>query len=210
MHCALDSNLQARTNITTTFDTKNQKCVVCTPPSHSALKSRGGGPVVLVGSDQCFPACLPVDDGEECIRIFRVEDGSLLEVTHALADAIGSTGIQDGTVFLLGSVSHFSKSGTQQYITDWVRNRLWLRSRFGEKCMVLHLFPVSVQGICGKSTVRSIIESLHWVMSLNDTEAVLPAWTQRLMSRWCLRGGGTALTVSHPCHKRLREALSSL
>ena len=131
-------------------------------------------------------------------------------MTYALADAIVNTSIQDGTVFLLGSVSHLSKSGTQQYITDWVRSRLWLRSRFGEKCMVLHLFPVSVQGICGKSTVRSIIESLHWVMSLNDTEAVLPAWTQRLMSRWCLRGGGTALTVSHPCHKRLREALSSL
>ena len=81
MHCALDSNLQARTNITTIFDTKNHKCAVCTPPGHSALKSRGGGPVVLIGSDQCFPACLPVDDREECIRIVRVEveDGSLFK-----------------------------------------------------------------------------------------------------------------------------------
>ena len=175
MHCALDSNLQARTNITTIFDTKNHKCAVCTPPGHSALKSRGGGPVVLIGSDQCFPACLPVDDREECIRIVRVEveDGSLLEVTYALADAIVNTSIQDGTVFLLGSVSHLSKSGTQQYITDWIRSRLWLRNRFGEKCMVLHLFPVSAQGISSKCTVRSIIELLHWVMSLNDTEAVL-------------------------------------
>ena len=130
---------------------------------------------MLIGSDQCFPACLPVDDREECIRIVRVEveDGSLLEVTYALADAIVNTSIQDGTVFLLGSVSHLSKSGTQQYITDWIRSRLWLRNRFGEKCMVLHLFPVSAQGISSKCTVRSIIELLHWVMSLNDTEAVL-------------------------------------
>ena len=86
---------------------------------------------MLIGSDQCFPACLPVDDREECIRIVRVEveDGSLLEVTYALADAIVNTSIQDGTVFLLGSVSHLSKSGTQQYITDWIRSRLWLRNR---------------------------------------------------------------------------------
>ena len=39
--------------------------------------------------------------------------------------------------------------------------------------MVLPLVPVMVQGIHGKSIVRSLLESLHWFTSLKDTEAVL-------------------------------------
>ena len=129
--------------------------------------------MVLVGSDQCFPACLPAGDGEECIRVVRVEDGSLQEVTYALADAIGSTDLHQGTIFLIGSVTYLSTVGTQQYITDWVRSRWWLKNRFGESCKVLPLVPVAVQGIGGMSTVRSILETLHWFASLKDTEAIL-------------------------------------
>ena len=95
-----------------------------------------------MGPDQAFPACLPETDGNECVRITRVEDGSL----HALADAIGGTALVKGTVFLIGLLSHLSTVGTGQYITDWVRTRHWLRTRFGEHCMVLPLLPVLVQG----------------------------------------------------------------
>ena len=70
--CQVGSNLQARTTVSSTFDQKAKKCGVCFPTGHPALKSRGDGPVVLVGSDQCFPACLPVVDGGECLRVVRV------------------------------------------------------------------------------------------------------------------------------------------
>ena len=110
--------------------------------------------------------------GNECVRIIRVEDGSLQEIVHALADAIGGAALVKGTVFLIGSLSHLSTVGTGQYITDWVRTRHWLRSRFGEHCMVLPLLPVLVQG-GGMSTVRSVIETLHSFAALNATEAVL-------------------------------------
>ena len=103
----------------------------------------------------------------------RVENGSLLEVTHALADAIGNNPIHSTTVFMLGSVTHLSTTGTQQYITDWVRSRWWLKNRFGEKCMVLPLMPVPVMGLAGRSTVRALLESLNWFSALKDTEAVL-------------------------------------
>ena len=175
MHYVYESSLQARTIKTASFDTKTKKCVMCTPHSHKALKARGGGRwcCLALTNDHCFPSCLPAGDRDERIRVVRVEDGSLQEVTHALANAIGNTIIHVGTVFILGSVSHLSKTGTQRYITDWVRSRWWLRSRYGEKCMVLPLVPVSMQGVSSKSTVRCLIETLHWFMSLKDTEAVL-------------------------------------
>ena len=103
----------------------------------------------------------------------RVENDSLLEVTHALADAIGNNPIHSTTIFMLVSVTHLSTTGTQQYITDWVKSRWWLKNRFGEKCMVLPLVPVPVMGLAGRSTVRALLESLNWFSALKDTEAVL-------------------------------------
>ena len=143
-------------------------------------------------------ASLPVVSGEECIRVVWVEDGSLLEVTHALADAIGTATLKKGIIFLIGSLTHLSTVGTQQYITDWVRSRWWLKNRFGENCMVLPLVPVSVQGITGKSTVRSLLESLHWFMSLKDTETVL---VNGIMEGFCTKflactGIGTGTSTS--------------
>ena len=105
--------------------------------------------MVLVGSNQCFLASLPQTYGGECLRIVRVEDGSLQEVLHAPADSIGDAELPDGTVFMLRSLSHLGRVGTAQYLTDWVRSRWWLKNRFGEKSLVVLLVPVPIQGIRG-------------------------------------------------------------
>ena len=146
LHCHIEHNLRDRLSKCFSFDPQARKCDTCPSGGHAALKAAKGGPVAIVGADQAFPACLPETDGNECVRITRVEDGSLQEIVHALADAIGGTALVKGTVFLIGSLSHLSTVGTGQYITDWVRTRHWLRTRFGEHCMVLPLLPVLVQG----------------------------------------------------------------
>ena len=63
--------------------------------------------------------------------------------------------------------------GTTQYLTDWVRSRWWLKNRFGEQCLVVPLVLVPVQGIRGGGPIRSLLDSLSWFTSLNDTEAIL-------------------------------------
>ena len=75
MHCIMEHDLKNKVNKTLSFDPRTKKCAVCAPSGHPALVAGEGGPVVLVGADQCFPACLPVVTGEECIRVVRVEDG---------------------------------------------------------------------------------------------------------------------------------------
>ncbi len=52
------------------------------PDSHSALVSREGGktPITLVLSDQSFPPIVDGGEGENCVRILRIEDGSLGEI----------------------------------------------------------------------------------------------------------------------------------
>ena len=149
LQCMLVHDLRERLNKSLSFDPDKKVCAVCAVGGHPAFVNAAGGPVVLVGSDQCFPAALPCTDDGECLRIVRVEDGSLQEVLHALADSIGDSKLPDGTVFMLGSVSHLGRVGTAQYLTDWVRSRWWLKNRFGEKCLVVPLVPVPIQGIRG-------------------------------------------------------------
>jgi hypothetical protein len=58
-----------------------------------------GGPVVLVVSDQNFPACVPARTaGKECLRIIRCEDSSLQDLTHALLDTIGKARLPRNSV----------------------------------------------------------------------------------------------------------------
>ena len=83
---------------------------------------------MLVAADQSFPACVPSPDAGECLQVVRVEDGSLQEVIHALADAVRSGTLVKSTVIALGSISHLAEVGSAQYITDWVRSRHWLKA----------------------------------------------------------------------------------
>ena len=173
LRCHISHNLKERTSTSHSFDTRKKNCTSCVSGAHAALAGGSGQPIVCVAADQSFPACVPATDTNECIRVVRVEDGSLQEVIHALADAVGTSKIGIGTVIALGSISHLAEVGTAQYITDWVRSRIWLKSRLGEHIAVIPLIPILSNGWDGRSTVRSLIEVLHWFMSLGDTEAVL-------------------------------------
>jgi hypothetical protein len=169
-----EHNLRSRISTTTSFDPKTKLCRVCLGGAHAALAGSDGQPIVFAASDQNFPACVPArTTGKDCIRIVRVEDGSLQEITHALADAIGTGKLVHGTVIMLGSATHMANVGTEHYLTDWVRSRWWLRERFGHDKIILPLVPILVGGLTGRSTVRALVESLTWFSALSATEAVL-------------------------------------
>ena len=173
LRCNILHNTRDRTTTSASFDISKKTCNTCVSGVHGALAGRGGLPVVFAAADQSFPACVPAADNGECIRVVRVEDGSLQEIIHALADAIGNSKLGTGTVVALGSVSHLAEVGSAQYITDWVRSRHWLKSRFGDTLIVVPLIPVLSGGWEGRSTVRALLEVLHWFLSVSDTEAVL-------------------------------------
>jgi len=196
----LEHNLQARINKSLSFDARTKQCNTCPAGGHGALESGGGGPVALVASDQCFPACVPAfEQGKECVRVVRVEDGSLQTITHALADAIGSTGLKEGTVILLGSASHLSVVGTGQYISDWVRSRHWLQNRFSGKVTVLPLAPISSMALEGRSLCRALVEVGAWFDALSATEAALMKGINNLILA-PLRGGSGTWADVRQCH----------
>jgi hypothetical protein len=103
---ALATILPANKTFPALFDPRDLSCVVCSD-SHSALVSREGGktPITLVLSDQSFLPIIEGGKGENCVRILRVEDGSLGEIVD-LALEMFPKGIPGNSVVLLGSRTH--------------------------------------------------------------------------------------------------------
>ena len=162
-----------RLNKTLSFDPDSLMCVTCAMGKHPALKSDAGGRIVLVGTDQCFPACSPSGDGGESMRIVRVEDGTLQDIMYTLADVVGSNKLEDGSVILLGSTSYLGEVGTAQYLSDWCKSRWWLKTRLGEGCHIIPLVPVPATDVKGVGLVRALLETLTWFGAQNATETVL-------------------------------------
>jgi hypothetical protein len=129
------------------------QCLAC-ETGHSYRDSIGAGiPIVLVLSDQAFPAILPASDGN-CIVIVRVEDGLLSEIDSAFSDLfaeflIPGGGLPRGSLIMIGSLSHLGTRGLDSYAGDLCGTISSLSARAGPSVEVVPFVPVPVAGIGG-------------------------------------------------------------
>ncbi len=77
----------------------------------------GGVRQTFVLSDQNFSPALPCTEGE-CLKIIRVEIGSLAEIVTCFLDVMKGKGIPTGSVALLCSVAHLQMRGVAGYMSD--------------------------------------------------------------------------------------------
>jgi len=159
-------------NVSCSFEKAGMTCVVCPTGTHSVLEGKDDRPVVFAIADQNFSANLPAKDGKDCIRVLRVEDGSLREITGEFVSLIGKKKIPAGSVVLLGSLTQLEKDGTAQYIEDWHGCRKWIKDDLGE-LMVLPLIPIPVTAITDRATIRSLLEFFAWFDDMPEAESKL-------------------------------------
>jgi hypothetical protein len=159
-------------NVSCSFETTGMTCVVCPTGTHGVLEGKDDHPVVFAIADQNFSASLPAKDGKDCIRVLRVEDGSLREITGEFVSAVGKKRIPAGSVVLLGSLSQLEKDGTAQYIEDWHGCRKWIKDDLGD-LMVLPLIPIPVAAVTDRATIRSMLEFFAWFEDMPEAESKL-------------------------------------
>jgi hypothetical protein len=147
-------------NVSCSFNPRSGLCYTCLGEPHRAWES-DGAPVAVVLSDQSFPANVPSADGVECLRVMRVEDGSLHELTSELLQVLKRNMVVHGMVIMLGSLSQLGKYGTAWYAGEWIKNRNLLKRELGDVLVVPLLPLVSVSGV-GRHVVRSLLEFLNW------------------------------------------------
>ncbi len=82
------------------FDPISGRCYTCLNGDHRAWVARDGGPICVVLSDQHFPANIPADSDGECMRILRIENGTLTEIFDELLRLVPKEGLPKGSVIL--------------------------------------------------------------------------------------------------------------
>jgi hypothetical protein len=165
------SNIDKRLNSSASF-TPDGTCHTCLSGKHAAWIGKDKQPIVVAASDQHFPANLPADGPGDCIRILRIENGSLREITSELIRMVPSSGLCPGSVVLLGAPAQLGVVSAEAYAADWKFCRNWLKNDLGE-IIVLPLMPVSANGISDRKIIRSIIDLSAWLESLPDPELKL-------------------------------------
>jgi len=165
-------NTDRGVNVSSSFNPRSRLCFTCLRDPHPALKGGEDEAVTFVLCDQYFPANVPGMDGGECLRVVRVEDGTLQEMVLELTIMIGRGGLAPGTTIMLGSLTQMGTDGTAVYTAEWQKARNKLKRELGE-VTVLPFLPILGEDKAGPHLVRTLLEFLSWYDDLEDPEAVL-------------------------------------
>ena len=164
---------EKKINITTSFDPSTLICSNCCNGSHRVLNRSGNhgpsstGPACFVLSDQCFPAALPSSGIGECLKIIRVEDGSLEDLVTTFMRLTRGCDVTIGTVVLISSINHLGRVGPAAYAEDLVSAISEIRAAFGGQVRAVHGFPMACHVIEDSMTIRGLLEIEAWLKSVD-------------------------------------------
>jgi hypothetical protein len=159
----------------------NWTCLVCEQHRDKpALRLRGeagcGETQAIILSDQNFPAVLPVNSTEQCFKIIRIENGSLLELVDELLNMIGNRRVPAGSIVLLHSPTHLANVGLTAYVADLLRATKMIQDRLGKETRVAPAPPLLLAGCGDSSTIRELYEFTAWAADYyRETDCYLEA-----------------------------------
>ncbi len=110
-------------------------------------------PLVVVLTDQAFPPILPARENK-CVVVFRVEDGYLSEIKNSFRDIFAeflrpNGSLPNGSVILIGSLSHMGSRGLGGYAADLVSCISSLVAMVGAGTEVISAVLVPLAGWAG-------------------------------------------------------------
>jgi len=111
------------------FNPANMVCEGCEKRGKHSLI--GKDPMILVATDQNFPATLYSADEKACIAVMRVEHGTMKEISFAVADMQDGVEVPMGSIILVGSVSDLDSQGVSGYSEELARTMRILSEKLG-------------------------------------------------------------------------------
>ncbi len=147
-------------------------CHTCLSGEHDAWIGEHDQPVLIVAADQHFPANLPTDGDGECIRVLRIENGSLAKIAKELTSLAPSKGLLPGTVVMLGAPQQLAVVSAEFYAAEWKKVRNHLKMDLGD-ITVLPLIPLSATGFTDSRIIRGLIDLSAWLSDMEEHELKL-------------------------------------
>jgi hypothetical protein len=189
-------------NVSCSFDPATMTCSGCKERGvHSMVRGDRGEPVVLVFTDQNFPAVLYSEDKEQCIGVVRAEHGTIREIGFMVTDMLDGVTLAPGSVILVGSVSDLAKQGVSGYSEELARTVRILREKQGPNAQVGILPPILLGGVNSFNLLRGIVEMESWVERLEGGEGALLQRTRAEVIKRMWDGGvGKRRSVEERLH----------
>ena len=211
----LDTNLQLKVNSSYSFCPWDKTCGTCPSAiNHSVMGQRPGeddspGREVFILSDQSYPPIIPSSTTLKCMRIIRIEHGSLHELTSLFIDVLGDRKLAGGGIVMLFSATHLSNVGLTAYIEDFVTARRRLLTALGPNIYFTAAPPLLLGGTENTELIKNIFALVGWSNSTMAEEVRLDASNDTALGVILENGsgGGQAASTSRV---RLPKSCTSL
>ncbi len=168
---SLYANMEESTNellvSSTSFNRFNWECTSCDvrhdllPLRHERYDWEGGRKLFII-SDQNMPPMLPSKKGM-CPAVLRIDGGHLRELGTTFLTILGRYAVPEGSVIMIGSLSHLMEEGRVGYAKALVTEQI----RFGKAFKnTVHVVPFVPPPLCGKNDpdlMRAILDVAGWL-----------------------------------------------
>ena len=185
------SGEQVNQYVTMSLDPSNMYCLSCSEEHPIVLNNK---PVTVILSDENFLPLWPGTEPDRCITVIRIEGGGLLELTDIFSDVFGKSGLPEGSVLLLGSLTHLHRFGVSHYAREWTKlvmsmSRSWPSVRLGP------LIPLIREDVPG-GVARELTELASWFgrMYTGNIQGLAASWNMLVTTVVGNATGHTVLT----------------
>ena len=163
-------NLQWKHNLSFSFIPQRKVCTLCpTAKEHTVLGTPRGGNIrspgkeVFILADQSYPPLLPSSSDKSCIRIIRLEFGSLHELVTIFLELLEGRFLASGSLVLIFSATHLANVGLAAYIEDLVATKKRILGGLGRDIHFAPAPPMLLNGTGNRDLICSTFCLTDWV-----------------------------------------------
>jgi hypothetical protein len=157
-------------------------------------------------SDQNFPAILPGRD-ESCPIVFRVEGGLLREIGIAFLNMLGDFSIPEGSVIVIGSLSHLMEEGRVGYSKGLVTEYIRFSKAFKNTVHVVPFLPPPICGTNDPELLRAMMDISVWIEKLQKFK--LSEYYSELRAYITSYSGGLEQTIQNTQRHKMPKAFEA-
>ena len=211
----ISCNLQLKHNISYSFNPTRKVCTFCPAArDHSVLGAPRGsssnppGREAIVLSDQAYPPILPSNSERACIRIIRVEYGTIHDLVTTLLDLTRDRVLANGSIIMIFSASHLANVGLTAYVEDLVAANRRISGVLGRSIYFTGAPPLLLGGTYNSDLIISISALTAWIGTAVGEESTLSS-ASKVAFETILENGGGGGQYNSCSRVRLPCAISS-
>jgi hypothetical protein len=161
MSGGLQLDMMNKKIVSTSFDAE-WKCLRCGKHGDQpAFKTRGipdstCSRQVVILCDQSFPACLPADGQQECMKILLIENASVRDLIKIFLQKLGNRRVPPGSVILVFSATFLATVGLELYTMEMQEAERRIHNVLGRETIFQPLPPILLGGTSDSNLIRSL------------------------------------------------------